>query len=140
LKARLLAGPIPLNEDFPIVLIYLILVIYNYVQRPFLLMSWEKEKSRHVDFQCVRSKSITNLLEAAADVVQDIQLSQQHQPPSTTLASNIGVIRGNMNIVSLNANDVQFNLTSTHQNNNNTLTHPPPSQRETYPTEQPLLD
>lgn len=43
-------------------------VIYNYVQRPFLHMSWEKEeaKSRHVDFQCVRSKSITNLLEAAA--------------------------------------------------------------------------
>lgn len=42
-------------------------VIYNYVQRPFLRMSWEKEeaKSRHVDFQCVRSKSITNL--AAAD-------------------------------------------------------------------------
>lgn len=46
-------------------------VIYNYVQRPFLLMSWEKEKSRHVDFQCVRSKSITNLLDAAADGVQD---------------------------------------------------------------------
>ncbi|XP_076467021.1 BTB/POZ domain-containing protein KCTD20-like [Babylonia areolata] len=38
-------------------------VIYSYVQRPFLRMSWEKEeaKSRHVDFQCVRSKSITNL-------------------------------------------------------------------------------
>jgi hypothetical protein len=32
-------------------------------------MSWEKEeaKSRHVDFQCVKSKSITNLSEAAAD-------------------------------------------------------------------------
>lgn len=29
-------------------------------------MSWEKEKSRHVDFQCVRSKSITNLLEQNA--------------------------------------------------------------------------
>ena len=30
-------------------------------------MSWEKEeaRSRHVDFQCVKSKSITNLLEAA---------------------------------------------------------------------------
>jgi len=31
-------------------------VIYNYVQRPFIHMSWEKEeaKSRHVDFQvCV---------------------------------------------------------------------------------------
>lgn len=43
-------------------------VIYNYVQRPFLHMSWEKEenRSRHVDFQCVKSKSITNLLEAAA--------------------------------------------------------------------------
>ena len=43
-------------------------MIYNYVQRPFLHMSWEKEeaKSRHVDFQCVKSKSITNLLEAAA--------------------------------------------------------------------------
>jgi BTB/POZ domain-containing protein 10 len=43
-------------------------VIYNYVQRPFLHTSWEKEeaKSRHVDFQCVKSKSITNLLEAAA--------------------------------------------------------------------------
>lgn len=57
-------------------------------------MSWEKEeaKSRHVDFQCVKSKSITNLAEAAAgnkaqlsvlsfrtmlfliDLVQDISL------------------------------------------------------------------
>lgn len=38
-------------------------VIYNYVQRPFIKLSWEKEeaKSRHVDFQCIRSKSITNL-------------------------------------------------------------------------------
>jgi BTB/POZ domain-containing protein 10 len=43
-------------------------VIYNYVQRPFIHMSWEKEeaKSRHVDFQCVKSKSVTNLAEAAA--------------------------------------------------------------------------
>lgn len=41
-------------------------VIYNYVQRPFLRMSWEKEeaKSRHVDFQCVKSKSVTNLAAA----------------------------------------------------------------------------
>lgn len=39
------------------------------MQRPFLHMSWEKEeaKSRHVDFQCVKSKSITNLSEATAD-------------------------------------------------------------------------
>ncbi|KAI4829988.1 hypothetical protein KUCAC02_001646 [Chaenocephalus aceratus] len=48
-------------------------VIYNYVQRPFIRMSWEKEegKSRHVDFQCVKSKSITNLAAAAADFPQD---------------------------------------------------------------------
>jgi hypothetical protein len=46
-------------------------VIYNYVQRPFIHMSWEKEeaKSRHVDFQCVKSKSVTNLAEAAAGSV-----------------------------------------------------------------------
>ena len=34
-------------------------VIYNYIQRPFIRMSWEKEeaKSRHVDFQCVKAKA-----------------------------------------------------------------------------------
>ncbi len=50
-------------------LVFFTQVIYNYVQRPFIHMSWEKEeaKSRHVDFQCVKSKSVTNLAEAAAD-------------------------------------------------------------------------
>lgn len=40
-------------------------------------MSWEKEeaKSRHVDFQCVKSKSITNIAEASADPAID-----QHPP------------------------------------------------------------
>lgn len=54
-------------------------VIYNYVQRPFIHMSWEKEeaKSRHVDFQCVKSKSVTNLAEATADPMIDVPLSQQ---------------------------------------------------------------
>ncbi|CAG0880791.1 unnamed protein product [Cyprideis torosa] len=44
-------------------------VIYNFVQRPFIHMSWEKEeaRSRHVDFRCVKSKSVTNLAEASAD-------------------------------------------------------------------------
>ncbi|XP_041084275.1 BTB/POZ domain-containing protein KCTD20-like isoform X2 [Polyodon spathula] len=39
-------------------------VIYNYVQRPFIHLSWEKEegKSRHVDFQCVRSKSLPSMV------------------------------------------------------------------------------
>ncbi|KAA0723769.1 BTB/POZ domain-containing protein 10 [Triplophysa tibetana] len=57
-------------------------VIYNYVQRPFIRMSWEKEegKSRHVDFQCVKSKSITNLAAAAADIPQD-QLVEMHPGP-----------------------------------------------------------
>jgi len=49
-------------------------VIYNYVQRPFIRMSWEKEeaKSRHVDFQCVRTKSLTNL--AAVDGVESVSV------------------------------------------------------------------
>lgn len=52
-------------------------VIYDFVQRSFLHMSWEKEesRSRHVDFQCVnKSKSITNLAAAAADTPNDHQL------------------------------------------------------------------
>ncbi|XP_041352659.1 BTB/POZ domain-containing protein 10-like [Gigantopelta aegis] len=55
-------------------------VIYNYVQRPFIRMSWEKEeaKSRHVDFQCVKSKSITNLAAAANDA-HDQSIVQQDQ-------------------------------------------------------------
>ncbi|KAJ0029520.1 hypothetical protein NQD34_004517 [Periophthalmus magnuspinnatus] len=58
-------------------------VIYNYVQRPFIRMSWEKEegKSRHVDFQCVKSKSTTNLAAAAADIPQDQLVVMQPGPP-----------------------------------------------------------
>ncbi|KAI5700928.1 hypothetical protein M8J75_004295 [Diaphorina citri] len=57
-------------------------VIYNYVQRPFIHMSWEKEeaKSRHVDFQCVKSKSVTNLAEATADPLIDIPLNPGPNP------------------------------------------------------------
>lgn len=49
--------------------IILPLVIYNYVQRPFVRMSWEKEesKSRHVDFQCVKQKTGTPGLVEAVD-------------------------------------------------------------------------
>lgn len=34
-------------------------VVYNYVQRPFLRVSWEKDeaKSRHVDFTTVKVKT-----------------------------------------------------------------------------------
>lgn len=57
-------------------------VIYNYVQRPFIQMSWEKEegKSRHVDFQCVRSKSLTNLVAAGEDVLEDQEILMYHPP------------------------------------------------------------
>lgn len=67
-------------------------VIYNYVQRPFIHMSWEKEeaKSRHVDFQCVKSKSVTNLAEATADLVLDaggnpIPIGRLQAEPATQL-------------------------------------------------------
>lgn len=58
-------------------------VIYNYVQRPFIHMSWEKEeaKSRHVDFQCVKSKSVTNLAEATADPALELD---PHGNPTVT--------------------------------------------------------
>lgn len=41
-------------------------------------MSWEKEeaKSRHVDFQCVKSKSVTNLAEANADPPLELDASK----------------------------------------------------------------
>jgi BTB/POZ domain-containing protein 10 len=34
-------------------------VVYNFIQRPFVRMSWEKDeaKSRHVDFTCVKVKT-----------------------------------------------------------------------------------
>ncbi|XP_046881136.1 BTB/POZ domain-containing protein KCTD20-like [Hypomesus transpacificus] len=54
-------------------------VIYNYVQRPFIQLSWEKEegKSRHVDFQCVRSKSVPNLMASVGE-----GLSRPPAPPT----------------------------------------------------------
>lgn len=63
-------------------------VIYNYVQRPFIHMSWEKEeaKSRHVDFQCVKSKSVTNLAEAAADPPLDSNQQFAHPAPGVGVA------------------------------------------------------
>lgn len=59
-------------------------VIYNYVQRPFIRMSWEKEeaKSRHVDFQCVKSKSVTDLAEATADPALERVVTVDPPPPA----------------------------------------------------------
>ena len=72
------------------------LVIYNYIQRPFVHMSWEKEesKSRHVDFQCVKPKfssghrglmdeseggSLVNFIPQQLPVALAAAMEQQHQ-------------------------------------------------------------
>jgi BTB/POZ domain-containing protein 10 len=48
-------------------------VVYNYVQRPFICMSWEKDeaKSRHVNFICVRVKTDIDPESEAATLVGD---------------------------------------------------------------------
>ncbi|MFH4980875.1 hypothetical protein AB6A40_007584 [Gnathostoma spinigerum] len=65
-------------------------VIYNYVQRPFVHCSWEKEeaRSRHVDFACpiVKSKSNPSLASAASDPIPQpaplqLNLTQQSAGP-----------------------------------------------------------
>lgn len=47
--------------------------MYNYIQRPFVRMSWEKEdaKSRHVDFTCVKIKT---------DIAPDAEAATLMQP------------------------------------------------------------
>ncbi|XP_055373225.1 BTB/POZ domain-containing protein 10 isoform X2 [Condylostylus longicornis] len=73
-------------------------VIYSYVQRPFIHMSWEKEeaKSRHVDFQCVKSKSVTNLAEANADPPLELDASRwkPHSAPCNRCRSRSSCIWG----------------------------------------------
>lgn len=61
-------------------------VIYNYIQRSFMRMSWEKEeaKSRHVDFQCVRIKAGNNLTESATDAMANVRLD----PPPQVLVDH----------------------------------------------------
>nr|VZI03363.1 unnamed protein product [Spirometra erinaceieuropaei] len=62
--------------------------IYNYVQRPFLRMSWEQEenKSRHVDFQCVKSKSVSDLTSLEQAVIdrppETLPTTSFPQPPA----------------------------------------------------------
>ncbi len=113
-------------------------------------MSWEKEKSRHVDFQCVRSKSITNLLEAAADVAQDIHVSQQ---PSVFLTNFVSLSNtftpvsdpiGNTTTNQLAIRARTYDRNNSNQNNNviasTSSSLPPPSQREPYPSDHYPLD
>ncbi|KAM8977178.1 BTB/POZ domain-containing protein KCTD20-like, partial [Pelodytes ibericus] len=57
-------------------------VIYNYVQRPFIHLSWEKEegKSRHVDFQCVTSKLVSAFSTVVGYVSEDADVVIYHPP------------------------------------------------------------
>lgn len=83
-------------------------VVYAYVQRPFIHMSWEKEeaKSRHVDFQCVKSKSVTNLAEAAADL--PINMENVIEISRDDLNQADGVPQINMNMMNnLNENRIE---------------------------------
>ncbi|XP_015776784.1 PREDICTED: BTB/POZ domain-containing protein KCTD20-like [Acropora digitifera] len=66
-------------------------VIYNYVQRPFVRMSWEKEesKSRHVDFQCVKTKTGTpGLVEAVDEPAALAAAGAGPHPPAVILGAD----------------------------------------------------
>ncbi|GIY20102.1 hypothetical protein CEXT_332341 [Caerostris extrusa] len=81
-------------------------------------MSWEKEeaKSRHVDFQCVKSKSITNLAAAAADGA--LEAVAPANVPSVAVEGAIGGL----------------------PEEEGALLPPHPSPREPYPDHLPLED
>lgn len=73
------------------ILFHLYLVIYNYVQRPFVRMSWEKEesKSRHVDFQCVKTKTGTpGLVEAVDEPAALAAAGAGPHPPAAILGAD----------------------------------------------------
>lgn len=116
-------------------------VIYNYIQRPFLMMSWEKEKSRHVDFQCVRSKSVTNL-----ETTTDVDITYYENSSSNNGSSLIQTVESfdneNLaynfsNVFNLDTNQnvgSNFNqvaayitLNSHQQNQNNSSIYSPPA-------------
>lgn len=82
-------------------------VIYNYIQRPFMLMSWEKEKSRHVDFQCVRSKSITNLLEINTNLEENLNLTSAIGNGLDNLTLTPAVLTSNSDSLIFNFNQTQ---------------------------------
>jgi len=103
-------------------------VIYSYVQRPFIHMSWEKEeaKSRHVDFACpiVKSKSNPSLATAASDpVTADYGAPMPQADPNGGAAAAAAPF----------AHGVQ-------QNNQLAVAHSPPQPFEPYPHNVPSTD
>ena len=69
--------------------IFLSSVIYNYIQRPFVHMSWEKEesKSRHVDFQCVKPKHSSGHRGVLDEIDGPLENGLPHQPPVLVAAA-----------------------------------------------------
>lgn len=81
------------RSDFSLLCLHshLHVVIYNYVQRPFVRMSWEKEesKSRHVDFQCVKTKTGTpGLVEAVDEPAALAAAGAGPHPPAVILGAD----------------------------------------------------
>lgn len=93
-------------------------VIYNYIQRPFIRMSWEMEeaKSRHVDFQCVRSKSITNLSLDGDEPNLDSETVARVDLGSSNVTTNVETIYVDR---STNGNGSSSSSSSSNNNANN---------------------
>ncbi len=96
--------------------------IYSYIQRPFLRMSWEKEeaKSRHVDFQCVRSRSVNSLTDANDGKFIHFIVRRKNDFCSIDLSSGHALL---------------FPFLEVAQNQ---IIPPPPSPRELFPALAPL--
>ena len=88
-KVNYVLYPLSQLSPFPI-------VIYSYIQRPFVHMSWEKEgsKSRHVDFQCVKPK--TSGIVGAVDEPAALAPDMDHPPPGELLSGD-GFISNELN-------------------------------------------
>ena len=84
-------------------------------------MSWEMEeaKSRHVDFQCVRSKSITNLSLDGDEPNLDSETVARVDLGSSNVTTNVETIYVDR---STNGNNGNGSNTNNNENNNNNNT------------------
>ncbi|XP_018653213.1 hypothetical protein Smp_159620 [Schistosoma mansoni] len=99
--------------------------IYNYVQCPFIRMSWEEEenKSRHVDFQCVKSKSVSDLTTGLEQAVIDplpphlVHSNLNNQLRTSVPDSGVTVVSSNFET------QTSSSIVSTTITNTSTLNH-----------------
>jgi len=87
-------------------------------------MSWEKEeaKSRHVDFQCVRSRSVNSLIDANDGKIEEFKKERENVCFFVCLDLSSG-------------NALLFPFLEAAQNQ---IIPPPPSPRELFPALVPL--